>query len=252
MTTSALSLNLLLSQVRGNGQLQTPFLDVLARHLGLEGESSRAEAALALFKLTQRVEADLEQLQIDDQTKKQLQKYLAPFKGLISMAHVHLDMKNAQNNFLKPDALVGLTNLHAAFSGKVERLSSLQDGDELSLTARELIEKIPELGFPDDVAVAVRRRLHQIQIALESFEYFGAEFLSDALEDLVGALVIRVDKDAEKRDPGFWSEVKGLAYRGFDALENAKRASNSMVTVQENVAKLVDTAQNLLGDGGGA
>jgi hypothetical protein len=251
MSTSALHLQLLLSSISSSGDLKRKVPAVLATTLGFHGAEAELNSVVALHRLTTRVFDDFENLELDENTKKTLSHHLTPFRPLIEFAHYNLDIANAQNNFLKPANLVGLVNIHAALSGKVERIELREDVSGLINLADELIDKLDSNSIPEDFAYTLKVRILQVKSALEAFQYLGAEHLSSKIEELVGALVMRSDKSVEAENKTLMQKARKFAFGSKKALEAAAASSRSAITVHENTGILTEIAKSYLENGGG-
>ncbi|MEM8647889.1 MAG: hypothetical protein AAGF86_16300, partial [Pseudomonadota bacterium] len=138
MTTSTQALNQLLAVASKHRDPQTLFVAAVAEHLGLDGPDAEPQAVTYLYRLVKRIRDDIESLPLEESAKSQARSYVTPFSGLESFAHIHLNIQNAKNNFLKPDNMVGLVNLHMAMSGHVEFIDLDKNTKALAAKFRDL------------------------------------------------------------------------------------------------------------------
>lgn len=239
MTTSALSLYQLLAIAKPNVRQKDRFLTVLADHLELSEPDAEARVAHLLINLLVSVETDVEKLPIADEMKSHLRHHLAPFKGISNLSQLHLDVQNAKLNFLKPEHLNGLTDLHLALTGHIERPTVGKDAKELAAQFNSIREEILVADLPESVKRVLLKRTGQIASTLEHFYAFGAQALQEELEGLVGAMVV----NPPTNDPKNGSLIKrlaGLSIAGLVVLTTVDASLEKTVSITENANKLIE------------
>lgn len=244
MTTSAQALNQILSSV-SRVRKDEKFTTAIADQLGLGGLDAEPEAVKHLYLLVNRVRRDIEELP-DDALRKQATSMIVPFNGLVSFGHIHMDIANSKANFLKPENLVGLTNLHMMLTGQVEYSDLPPETKKIADEFRDLRDQIHAANFPPRLRDILQKRVSQIISMLENFYFFGADALQQEIEALVGAMVINPpSKDNKAR--GVFS---GLSAAIASTLKGLKSADKGMGTalalkdkgeaIMEIVSKYID------------
>jgi hypothetical protein len=239
MITSAQALNQFFALVLQNGNNSDKFLHVAAATLKLEGDGAEAHALVYIHDLLRRVKADIESLPFDDATKQQAHAYLRPFDGLMGFSQFHLDMKNARGNFLNPEHLVGLTNLHMALWGNVRTITPAKELVEIALEIRAYILEIQTLYIPDHVKRALHKRLEQVASMLENYFFYGGEAVKDELEALAGCIVFNAGSEGME-EKGFFKKASGAVQKAFKYLS----ATDSNLNVALSIAKKGDELLN--------
>ena len=252
MGTSALYLQELLAGIASQKQHKEPFLKVAAGFLGYEGPGANLKALKCIVELTEKVHSDFEAMELEEQAKQPLRAYLANFNGILSLSQVHLDLGTAKANFLKPDLLVGLIHIHSALSGKVERFEFGEQSIELAEALREVRTKLAESDVSEPLKSILLARVGQLIVALENYNFLGADNLSAEIEVIVGTLIMRVDKEEEKQNPEIFSNIKQLIFKTVKGLDEAVRTSRKVVTVAENALKLIERGKAWIDLLGGA
>ncbi|WP_323784628.1 hypothetical protein [Thalassovita sp.] len=246
MTTSAQSLNQLLAIANKAQNPKDKFLFVLVEHLGLEGEDARAQVISILLRLIGDVETDIDALPVDDTMKAHLRRYVSPLNGLKDLTQIHMDIHNAKNHFLKADHLVGLTNVHLALTGHIERPALSKDAKELAESFNGLRGEIVEADLPESLKRVLLKRVSQIASILEHYYAFGAKVLEDELEGLVGALVVSAPQNASKSGPLYKKLAKYVA-TGFRVLTAVDAGFAGAVSIAENASKLIEFVEENTG-----
>lgn len=191
MITSALALQQLLTVASSASNPSSPFLLVLADHINLHGQDRLGQVASILSKKVAAVEADILLLPIDDKMKAHLNRLVAPFTPFLKIANVQLNIKNAKNNFLKAENLVGLMNVHLALTGHiVHNVPDRTSAETLADNFRTLAEAVQNEDLPENVKRAFLKRIWKMSSILDHYYAFGPDELQDELDGLVGALVV--------------------------------------------------------------
>lgn len=225
MTTSAQALNQILSSVSRVAN-NVKFTKAVADQLGLDGLDAEPEAVKHLYLLVERVKRDICRLPFDDASKKQAMSLITPFNGLVGFGHVYMDIANSKSNFMKPENLVGLTNLHMTLTGHVEYSDLPPETKKIADEFRGLRDQIQSASFPPRLKDVLQKRVSQIISMLENFYFFGADALQQEIEALVGAMVINPPSKDDKASGVF----SGLSAAITSTLKGLKTADKGMGT----------------------
>ena len=247
MYTSAQALNELLTNIGAINKPKSRFLDVAAEYLGFAGDDPAGDAAFRIRKLVIRVQNDLEAVELDNVSKDQFKSRLNAFIPLANFSQMHQSMGDAKTTFLKPENLIGLTLVHGALNGNVNRFDLSFDLKDFSDEIAKLKTDIADLDIPDDLALVLFKRISQIQAAIDHYTVFGLTGLAEAISDLVGSIVIHVDSDAEQRNDDWFSSVKRVCGGLLGQLSKAREASENARVISENVPALAESGRKLLG-----
>ncbi|SMX43307.1 hypothetical protein [Maliponia aquimaris] len=238
MTTSAQQLNFILSKVLSTNRPKERFLTVAADALDISGDDRELIILNRLFELVSLTEKEIELLGYDESLKKQLRNYLNPFKGLKSFAHVHLTLDGAKSNFLRPENVVNLTNIHFALDGKYEQSKLDFDTTEFVDRFRALKKDLLSSGLPTEILQNVARRLDHIISMLEHAHFFGTQNLKLETEALVGAIVLNAPK-SEGKQSEFWGKTATAARFLLAALGWSDSVAEKVVSLAESGKKLI-------------
>lgn len=239
MTTSALSLYQLLAVTRSNKTPTDKFLTVLADNLELTDPDAEAQVVQLLVNLILNTEADIEKLPVADDMKAHLRRHVAPFKGISNFSQIHFDVKNARANFLKPEHLNGLTDLHLALTGHIERPTVGKDAKELAARFNRIREEILDADLPESMKLVLLKRTGQIASILEHFYAFGAQALQEELEGLVGAMVVNPPTN-DLKNGSLIKRLAGLSVAGLVVLTTVDASLEKTVSIAENANKLIE------------
>lgn len=243
MVTSAHALNKLLSAIYRHPKLNDRFTVALAETLGLEGADAEPEAVRHLFLLVKQVRADIEVLPVDENAKKLAQGYINAFSGLDSFSQVSMNVDQAKKHFLKPDNLVGLTNLDMAFSGIVQFNDISEEAKGLAQTFRDSRQEVADSTIDPVLKEVLLRRLSQIIAALEHYYFFREDGLAEIMQGLVGTLVLSNKQDHEAA--GILKKVASTLWRlASTATKTNKFLGDANGTVQNGLA-LLDTFKSM-------
>jgi len=239
MTTSALSLYQLLTAARSHKPLTDRFLTVLADHLELGEPDSEAQVVRLLTNLIISAESDIEKLPIEDTMKAHLRRHIAQFNGIKNFSQIHLDIKNAQASFLKPEHLNGLTDLHLALTGHIEFRLLGKDAKNLAEKFRDLNGEILGADLPPDLKRIVLKRTGQIASILEHYYAFGGQSLREELEGLVGAIVVNPPSKGSNSIP-LYQKIAAFASAGFVLLAEADDAATNAISLADKVSGFIE------------
>ncbi|APX15092.1 hypothetical protein BWR17_03995 [Phaeobacter inhibens] len=239
MITSAQSLNQLLAVASTTTPPDTRFLTALADHLEISGSDREAQAAALLQKLIFDIETDIDGLPLDDGMKVHLRKHLTPFNSIKSLSQVYMDVNTAKSHFLHSNHLVGLTNLHLALTGHIERPVLQKDAKDLAEKFRDIRDEILHADFPESLKRTLLKRTEQIASILEHYYAFGSQKLQEELQGLVGALVVNPPAKNSKTVPLF-QHIIGLTASGLLLLTAVDDGLAKGVSIAENAHKLIE------------
>lgn len=244
MTTSAQSLNQLLTIANGHRPETDRFISVIAEYLGIGGPNAEPEVILRIYLLVSKIESDIESLPIDESSKQLARTHLAPFMGLKSFAHFPQNIKQSKQNFLHPQHLVGLTNLHMAISGHIKSGDLDKTTKKLSAKFHEMRDEVASSVLPDQAKRVLLKRLGQISSILEHFDVFGAEALQEEVEALVGAIVVNQQK-CGKSNSGIFRKLAKITGTLLLVLKGADVGLDSALSIAENGPALIEVTQEL-------
>ncbi len=245
MTTSAQALNEVLSYVNKRGDPKQRFLSCVADFLNLSGELAEVDALKQLYSVYLEIEKDISSVPLGDTEKQQLRNYLAPFKGIHNLAHVHMDVANAKNNFLKPDHLVGLMNVHMALSGHVIRVQLDSNALEIASDARSLASAVVASDLPDRLKYTLSKRLVQVAATIEHFGLFGSRELEEELEALLGTIAVYRDEGKSEETTSMLSEAYGVFCRSWEVLTKADQSVAASKSLLKHGQQLWELLPNL-------
>ncbi|MEO0439162.1 MAG: hypothetical protein AAF098_19970 [Pseudomonadota bacterium] len=238
MTTSAQSLNQLFAAATNSTDKQQKVVTVVASHLGLTGDDAEAIAIYHIHKLLRRISNDIDNLPIDDVSKKQARNYLGKFQPLTNFNGFHMSVNDAVNNYMKADHLVGLINLHMAISGHVEYINAGSDITKHSDTLRSLIDDIEHEDISDFAKRVLRKRLIQLRSIIDNFDVYSPEELAEALEALVGSIIINQPK-APQSAAKTYAKIVVVTGALLAALAGISQGLGSLVSITESSQKLL-------------
>ena len=158
-----------------------------------------------------------------------------------------MTLEEAKNNFLKPDNLNGLTLVHGALYGNVCRFDLQLDLQEISDDISKLKDGIAELNIPSELKKILYKRVSQMQCAIDHYKVFGLDGLADSIEELVGSIVLYVDKELEESNNDWFFEVKKMCAYTFKSIEKARKAADNIKIIKESVPALTDAGRKILG-----
>lgn len=178
MQTSALSLQQILAVASSAPNKQANFLQVLADHLKLQGPDAKTQVISILLSKLSQIKEDIGTLPIDDKMKNHLNNQLSPFSGILNLSHIHMNIDNAKNNFLKGDHLIGLTNVHLALTGHVSRDNiEREEAESLAESFRSLAVKIKNERLPESLKHSILKRTLKMASILDHYYAFGPDDL---------------------------------------------------------------------------
>ena len=239
MTTSAQRLSLILSQVSSHGKEKDSFVSVAAEVLCLEGEAREIVALQKLISLINEVQRDIERLPIEDEHKQHLLKFLNALNGLRNLSQVHQNMENVKRNFLKPENVVNITNIHLALSGHFESTELPREEGELAANFRELKLKVQKSSLPHHAKVSISIRVNQIASILDCSYAFTPEELKVELDALVGSIVV-ASKEKTPKSSTLLGSLAAAAAAGFVLLGKADKNLGHLVSIGENGERLIE------------
>lgn len=230
MTTSAQALNQLLSVANKHPNKNDKFLKVVAAHLGLLNKSAEVEVIQLLVRLLDRIDADIETMNVGEEEKTHARKFLGPFANIRNFSHLHLNIQQAKDNFLKADHLVGLMSLHLALSGHTNYFDLDSETKKYAEDVRRLRDEMLDLDLPTYAKKIVTARLAQIASMLENFYAFGPDALQAEIEALVGAIVVNPPNKDSKASASYGRTVAVLLaiLAGLKSVDSALGATLSM------------------------
>lgn len=247
LTTSALALNQILSSV-SRAAKNVKFTTAVADQLGLDGLDAEPEAVKHLYLLVERVKRDIEGLPFDDVLKKQAMSMITPFNGLANFGHIHMDIANSKANFLKPENLVGLTNLHMTLTGHVEYSDLPPETKKIADEFRELRDAIQAVNFPPRLKEVLQKRVSQIISMLENFYFFGADALQQEIEALVGAMVINPPNKGDKAE-GVFSRMTAAITLTLKGLKTVDKGMGTVLAIEDKGEALMEIVTSLADKG---
>lgn len=239
MTTSALALNQLLAAAASHRPNTELVVDAIAMHLGLEPPASRPAVVNILFQKVDEIQKDIEDLPLDEASKKLCRKHIHPFRTITALSNLHLSIQHAQSQYLKHEHLTGLVNLHMALSGHLDRNDPKKDARELAAQFATLRRQVLEEDLPEEARRAVSTRMHQISVILEHFYAFGGDALKDELEALVGALVVNGHNTPPKNIKVF-KQISALVVASFVLLKGIDASLEHVLSITENGDELLN------------
>lgn len=246
MYTSAQAVCEIFSSLTQHKQPSDRFLDVLADHLGIEGEERDLLAATALKRLIGKVRADFDSLDVDENYKKNHASAVRSLDGLWTLSQIYYTMQQAKDHFLKPANIVALMNLHTAFDGKVGRYDLKDDLDDLSQIVAETREKLKESSIQPEVANLIDARLSQIDAVFRNYRFFGPDGLDEMLVKLCGEIAIRTDANSRDVEPGLYEKLGKIVGGSLKALKKVDAASKTSERIVDRIPKLSDAFGDLV------
>lgn len=237
MITSAKALVNHFKSVLSTGQDQERFLTVSARTLDLTGADCELRAANYLYNLLLRVQADIEKIPLDAETKGHIASYFAPLTHLTRLSHIHVSMGDAKRIFLSQESMAGYMNIHASLSGFVHSDPSPDELGEISRELQEYAREISDLSIPDTVKHAIIRRIEQVASMLHNFSFYGEDFAKDELEALVGSIVLNEEIAGEKGKSVF-KKLLGAAGRALQIVVATNSGVDAVVGIVDNADRL--------------
>jgi len=239
MTTSAQQLSFVLSKINIRQRLKDRFLTVVADLLDIEGADRELVVLSRLHALVKETKADIDKLEYDQHLQKQLYSYINPFSGLENFSHVHLTIEGASKNFLKPENIVNLNNIHFALDGKINRQPAPPNTEEAVTKFRSLKEDLANIDIPLDIRRNIAQRIDHIVLILENAALFGAEDLRYETEALVGAIVLNAPRTGNDT-AGFWQKAAKAASLALTALGWSDNAVKKVLSIAGNTMKLLE------------
>jgi hypothetical protein len=210
MTTSAQALNQLLAVASSHKPIEDKFLPVLANHLQLDRENSELEVVALIQRLIKQIEKDIATAEFAEDENLHVTRFLVPFNNILAFNHLNMTIKQARDHHLKPDHLVGLTNLHLALSARVDYSDLNKDIKEYADELRNIRGQIIELDIPERARRVISDRLNQISSMLDNFYAFGPDALQSEIEALVGVLVLNPVTEVASKKPAYGAMIAAL------------------------------------------
>lgn len=245
MFTSAQALNQILSAASQHNKPKDNFIKVVAKQVGLTGPDAEPEIIRRLYLLVNEIKADIDGLPLDDAAKAHARAFVNPFEGLVKFSHVHMNIEQAKQHFLKPQNLVGLTTLHMILSGHTRREDLDDDTKNLSEEFRKLQDEILKASLPNDIKDILIKRTIQIVSILEHYYFFGPKALTEQLQALVGAMVVNPPGE-EKEIKTLYQRLAEAVGKTFFGLEKVDRGLGATIGAGDKAAQLINAAQNIL------
>jgi hypothetical protein len=239
MTTSAHRLYLILSQASSHGKEKEPFLSAAAEVLSLEGEMREIAALEKLVGLINEIKRDIERLPVEDEHKRHLNKFLNAFNGLRNLSQAHQTMENVKKNFLKPENVMNITNIHLALLGHFESKELPKETNELATRFRELKFKVNDSSLPHHAKVSISIRINQIASILECSYAFTPEELKVELDALVGSIVV-ARKDTTRKNAALLGSLATATAAVFVFLGKADKGLSHLISIGEKGERLVE------------
>ncbi|SFQ36677.1 hypothetical protein SAMN05421853_104203 [Roseivivax halotolerans] len=240
MTTSAEQLNFILSQVSGQkNRVKERVLTITADLLEISGDERELFALSRLQKLIRETKSGIEQLPFEEAQKKQLRGYIAPFSGIENFTQSHATLETAKNNFLKPENLVNLTNIHFALAGRVEKATLPSEASELAEEFRSLKGKLPSTSIPDNIKKLIAVRIDQSIAILENSQLFDPEDLQLEIEALTGSVVVN-GAASTTEDRKFFGWVAKACVGALAFLGGTDLALGRLLSIHENANKFIE------------
>lgn len=232
MTTSAQALNQILTAASSHRPFEDRFLSVVALQLGLECDRPEVEAIDLLLRLLLRIEADIEEIPASQDEKERAHKYLVPFGGLKNFSHVYMSIKQAKDNFLKAENLIGLVHLHMIISKHKKDFDIDSETKRYADDIRQLRSEILEIGLPLSVQKIVSARLAQVAAMLDTFYAFGADALQTEIEAIVGKIILHPPaKDTAQSDT--IKKVFGTLFAVLNGIKAADAGVGSAISITQ-------------------
>jgi hypothetical protein len=241
MITSALALQQLLTVASSSSNPDSQFLLVLANHIGLHSQDGLGQVASILSKKVAAVQADISLLPIDDAKKAHLNKIVTPFTLFLTLNNIHLSIKNAKDNFLKAENLVGLMTVHFALTGHiVHNVPDRTSAETLAESFRTLAEAVQNEDLPESVKRAFLKRIWKMSSILDHYSAFGPDELQDELDGLVGALVInrKVGLTAFK----IFKSIAAATVSGYVLLQGVDSSLQAATSIENQIHALLERA----------
>lgn len=232
MMTSALALSQILSLTSRQGDNER-FLAAAASCLGMDGPEAEMNVLQHLVRITIQIDCDIDALNLGDKTTATLKREVAPFNGIRNLSQVHQKISQAKSNILKPDHLVGLTRLHAAFAHARPVPEISDEARTLATEFKDALEKVRSSSIPGDLRADIERHVGQIIATLENYYFFSEKHLDYSLEGLVGTLVLNADE----------------AKKHASTIQPLTKAVVKLVEVVATTGKFVGIARRLADDG---
>jgi hypothetical protein len=239
MTTSALSLSQLLLVANARPEPKLKFLSAIADHLGLIGDDAEVQALSVLVTVIFEIERDINSLPVEDEMKNHLLGMLAHFNGIRYLSQAHMDLQHAKANFLKEGHILGLTNIHLALTGHVEKPTLSKDAKELAKRFNDVRDDVLNAELPESLKKILLKRTSQISSILDHFYAFGAQSLEEELEGLVGALVVHSPK-GDASSGSLHKKLAVLAMAGLGILTAVDTGLGKTISIAESATKLVE------------
>ncbi len=243
MTTSAQQLNELLSPVSRAAPSIT-FLAAVSNRLDLEGDDAEMRALEQVYNTARNVKSDID-LSDDPELKNRATQLFKPFSPLLKFSGYHLNIQQAKGNFLKPENMVGLTDLHLMLKGVTARPElPLEESKELAAEFALLKDKVVACeGLPDGFKEALLKRLNQVSSAFDHFFAFGEEGLERELEALIGSIFLHVYETPADNVP-LLKEVWDKVGQGFGLLRSINDKAGTFISLSEKGQKLLEFFAN--------
>lgn len=216
MTTSAQALNEVLSRVSKFPNRSERFLSAVARHLQLFEDTAEIDALRYLYAATIRLKGDIEALEVEENRHKELWSEFAPFQAILNFSQVHMDLNTAKQHFLKPENLIGLTDIHMELAGQRDSIVIPIDLKAKSEDIRKYCREIIGWGLPEEIRLQITRRLLQIASVIDHYAFFGPEHLDREVQGLVGSIYMAttpVDPEKNLKLRNVLADVWGVAKR---------------------------------------
>ncbi len=238
MTTSAYSLYFVFDGILRSGADDKQFLTGVAEVAGLEDSGTHRESVGYILRKFEDIESDIADLPIEEDDKNHLLSFLAPFRHVKSLAHVHMTIGGAKKQFLQDGHIKGFRTIHLALKGHVtEQNVESKQASRLAQNFRDIAQEISHCEFPSDLQRALLRRVLKIASILEHFSIFGSEMLKEELEGLVGAMIVHPQPEGSKTGTAY-RKLAGFALAGLGLLASADMGLKHSLSIMGNVAKL--------------
>lgn len=242
MTTSALSLSQVLAAISDGNRDQQKVTLAIAEHLGFDGEDAEVRAVEFIYLAVQRVKKDVSNLDLEQVSKDQLIKYVNNFAGITNLSHIYMKVLDAKNNFLKPDHINRLLDVHSALA-QVARLPELpKEARDLAVEVRDIRSGFAESELPEHIKRVAIKRLGQIASILENAELFQPHELQEALEALIGSIVVQ-PPSKKSADYGLVGRVFKTAGTILTVLKGVDVGLGTTVTIIGNANALLEAVQ---------
>jgi len=241
--SSALALKELLQLGQNKTKQEERFLSVVAMHLDNENPPRELFVLCKICKLIEDVHMDIENLPFEPTLRNHYTEQMKPFEGLRNFKHAQMTVKQAEQQFLKPEHISGLVNIHGCTALTATKVILSQDFEDLASEFLLIRGRVAESRFSDRFKRLLLDRIDQITILMKNSSVFDTEDLQREYEALAGALVVSNEQKSKDQD-GTFDRILNLVGKGLTLLKTVDGGLGSVISISEKAQEFLGYVDN--------